>query len=86
MGARLRTTDLTWQELDGELVVLDLRSSTYFVVNSTGARLWELLADGAATADLAAELRDRYTLPEDVATAHAEQFVASLERSGLLDA
>jgi hypothetical protein len=36
--------------------------------------------------DLAAELRDRYTLPEDVATAHAEQFVASLERSGLLDA
>jgi hypothetical protein len=85
MGARLRTKDLTWQELDGEVVVLDLRSSTYFVVNGSGARLWDLLADEATLEELAGELRAAYALPADVATAHVEDFLRSLERSGLLD-
>jgi hypothetical protein len=85
MGARLRTEDLTWQELDGEVVVLDLRSSTYFLVNGSGARLWELLADDATLTELAAELRAVYALSDDVAAAHADEFVRSLERTGLLD-
>ena len=87
MGARLRTEDLTWQDLEGEVVVLDLRSSTYFLVNGSGARLWELLADAAADTsvpELAAELRAVYALPDDVAIAHVEEFLQSLERSGLL--
>lgn len=40
---RLRTEGITWQQLDGELVVLDLRSSMYPTTNGSGAFLEQLV-------------------------------------------
>ena len=33
---KLRAHDLTWREIDGDLVILDLRSSTYLTTNASG--------------------------------------------------
>jgi len=85
MTARLRSDDLTWQELDGEIVVLDLRSSKYFVINGSGARLWERLASRASPEDLAAELETSYALEPATAREHATDFLSNLRRRGLLE-
>jgi len=44
---RLRAEDLVYQESDGETVLLDLRTSTYLVVNPTGTVVFPALVDGA---------------------------------------
>src|SRR4051794_22901354 len=32
---KLRVDDITWREIDGDLVILDLRSSTYLTANAS---------------------------------------------------
>ena len=85
MTLQSRKDDLAWQELDGEIVVLDLRSSTYFVINGSGTRLWERLAAEASTDDLADELATAYDLPAATAREHAADFVSDLRHKGLLE-
>ena len=85
MTLRLRTDDLTWQELDGEIVVLDLRSSKYFVINGSGTHLWERLATDASTEDLANELATTYAVSSATAREHAAEFVRDLRHKGLLE-
>jgi hypothetical protein len=85
MTLQLRKDDLAWQELDGEIVVLDLRSSTYFVINGSGTQLWERLAADASTDDLAEELASAYDLPPAAAREHTADFVSELRHKGLLE-
>lgn len=56
---RLNTTSMTYQELDGEAVVLDLASSTYLSVNRTGTLLLSLLREERSEQDLVEALAQR---------------------------
>jgi hypothetical protein len=82
---RLRSTGLSWQELDGCVVVLDLESSVYLEVNASGAPLFHLLADGAEEGDLVEALRTRYSIDETVARRDVTAFLTLLRDRGLLD-
>ena len=82
---RLRTTDVTWQEIDGELVVLDLARSTYLTTNGPGAFLTKRLVDETSEADLAEALVAEYGIPADEALADVREFVASLAELDLLE-
>lgn len=81
---RLRADDLHWREVDGELIALDLRESEYFAVNRSGAALWAAIAAGASERELADLLVERFGLTEEAAAADAQEFVADLERRGLV--
>ena len=83
---RLRLDDLTWQELDGEIVVLDLRGSAYFQLNGSGTHLWRRLVDGCERRDLEVSLIEHYDVTEEQATADVEAFLAELHANRLLDA
>ena len=82
---KLRVADLSWQELDEEIVVLDLASSTYLHLNGTGATLWRRLVDGCDRPDLEAALVDHYDVDAQQASADVEAFLADLQTRGLLD-
>ena len=82
---RLRTRDVTWQEIDGELVILDLARSTYLTTNGTGAFLAKRLTDEASEEDLAAALAAEYGIGTEDALADVRDFVASLTELELLE-
>jgi len=82
---RLRTTDVTWQEIDGELVVLDLAKSTYLTTNGTGAFLTKRLVDETSEDDLAAALVAEYGIDREEALADVREFVGSLAELDLLE-
>jgi hypothetical protein len=82
---RLRTNELTWREVDGEIIALDLTASLYFTANRTGTLLWTHLVEGARLSDLTALLADRYTLAEADARHHVSSFVALLDSHSLLE-
>jgi hypothetical protein len=83
---RLRLGDLTWQELDGEIIVLDLQGSAYYQLNAPGALLWQRLVEGCRRADLEVALVERYGIDDAQAAADVDGFVADLLARRLLHA
>ena len=82
---RLRGEDLTWQEIDGELVILDLARSSYLTTNGTGAFLAKLLVEDRTADDLAAALAAEYGITPEEARGDVDVFVAELARLELLE-
>ena len=64
---RARSADLETRAIEGELVLLDLRTQSYLSLNRTGADLWPLIVEGVERARLVQELRDRHKLSEEMA-------------------
>lgn len=81
---RLRDENLVLREIDGETVLLDLATSTYFSSNTTGTFLLRLLAEDREREFLVAELAREFGLDAQEAAADADAFVAELVEQGLL--
>lgn len=78
-------SDIEWRSIEGEVIVLDLRSSTYLAVNQSGAELWPLMVDGASRRALMARLMEKFDLNEQGATDDTDAFLSMLGAHGLLD-
>ncbi|MGD9751178.1 MAG: PqqD family protein [Acidimicrobiia bacterium] len=76
---------MAWTELDGEVVAIDLRSSTYFSSNTTGALLFRLLRCGATLGQLVDALVEQFAVDPEKAEADAGAFIDVLDRRGLLE-
>jgi hypothetical protein len=81
---RLREDGVTWQEIDGELVILDLVSSTYLTTNGSGAFVAKLLQTDRSADDLTTALVAEYGVERAVAARDTEAFLAELRRRELL--
>lgn len=82
---KLRSEDLTWREIEGEAILLDLRSSTYFRTNTTGTLLLQSLVDGTTRDALIALLAAEFELDRHQAEHDVDAFLADMEARGLLD-
>jgi Coenzyme PQQ synthesis protein D (PqqD) len=80
----LRDADLDWREVEGELIVLDLRESRYLAINRTGHALWGALVEGATRAELIDRLVDAFEVDRPRAATDVDAFTAELESRGLL--
>jgi hypothetical protein len=83
---RLRTSDLSARAIDGETIILDLRSSRYLSVTGVGSRIVELLDEERTMDELVDTLSCEYEAPRAVVRTDAERFVAQLGTAGLLEA
>jgi Coenzyme PQQ synthesis protein D (PqqD) len=75
----LKVDDLTWREVQDELLVLDMATTTYLTLNGSAKFLWEQLVDGATLTELAGSLVDRYGIDTGRARVDAEEFLQVLE-------
>lgn len=81
---RLRQDDVEWREIEGEIVVLDLRRSTYLAVNRIGALLWGPLAAGATRGALVQRLVDDFGLEPPTAESDVDSFLQELREQEFL--
>jgi hypothetical protein len=81
---KLRSEDLSWQEIDGELVILDLKSSVYLTTNKTGAFLAKELTEERTADQLVDALVGEYGIDRQRALVDAEAFTDALTNKGLL--
>ena len=81
---RLRRDDVVQQESDGETVLLDLRSSRYFVLNESGTLLLPLLLRGVERQELLSALVGTFDLEEEQAEADLDRFLEDLREHDLL--
>jgi hypothetical protein len=82
---RVRTDEIETRSVEGELVLLDLRSQTYLSLNRSGAELWPLLAAGTGRRQLIDELRTKYEISEETAAHDVDTLVEQLSRADLLE-
>lgn len=82
---RLRDADLHWREIDGEVIALEARGSTYLAANGAGTLLWRALVDGSTREGLADELVRAYGIERERALTDVDAFLASLVQQDLLD-
>jgi hypothetical protein len=81
---KIKTDRIAWQEIDGELVLLDLVSSSYLTTNVSGAFLAGLLRDERSRDELVSALAIEYEIDSDTAGADTDVFLESLESLDLL--
>jgi hypothetical protein len=60
------------------------RAAQLYVLNETGERMWQWLADPNTTTDLARKLMREFEVTEQAALDDAENFLRSLEAAGLV--
>jgi hypothetical protein len=82
---KLRVDDITWREIDGDLVILDLRSSTYLTANASGTVLMRQLTEERTMQQLVQALVAAFGIPERQAQQDVETFVGELTERGLLE-
>jgi hypothetical protein len=71
--------------LDGELVMLDVESGTYFGINTVGTRIWELLTAGESVAAARAQLLREFDVDEATLRQDMQALVSQLIDRALLE-
>jgi hypothetical protein len=81
---RVRTENVAWREIEGETILLDLRTSTYLATNATATLLWRRLEQGGTESDLVAVLVAEFEVPEGQAAADVSAFLADCRERDLV--
>jgi hypothetical protein len=68
------------QRLEGEIVLVNLKTNRIFALNRTGARLWELLEAGCDRSEISRRMQTEF----DVDAAQLDQEIEAL-LSSLID-
>ena len=76
---------VTWRELDGETILLDLANSRYLRLNTSGTVLLPGLVAGESAPELVARLRSRFDVDEAVAARDVDALIGNLDAAGLLE-
>lgn len=81
--------DVLWRDVEGEILVLDLRTERYYGLDAVGADVWRLLAADLGThateKSLSAALHEVYDVPLDRLHQDVRTLLHSLASAGLLE-
>jgi predicted Rdx family selenoprotein len=85
MPGRFRAGDhVLFQELSGEVVLLNPSSGIYFSLNEGGGRVWELALEGLGPEAIVARLVSEYDVSPERAAGDVTAFLGELQRHDLL--
>ena len=76
--------DVLYQELDNEVILLEMKSGSYFGLDPVGARMWSLLAESGDSEIMFGQLLAEYDVDEPTLRGDTERLVAELVEAGLL--
>lgn len=76
--------DVLAQEVDGETVLLDLASESFFGLDEVSTRVWQLLGDGAGQRQIVEALLDEFEVERAVLERDVGELVQQLEQAGLI--
>ena len=78
------SSEVLFRELQGEAVLLDLRSQSYFGLDEVGTRIWQLLAEHGRREPALEALLLEFEVDREILTRDIDEFLARLESAGLI--
>ena len=76
--------DILFRELEGEAVLLNLKTGVYFGLNPLGTRIWHLMQKLGSLKPALKTLLAEYTVDASRCEADLRDLAASLHKSGLI--
>lgn len=77
--------NVMFRELEGESVILDLDSESYFGLDTVGTRMWQLLTDGDSIQTAYDILLDEFDVDAETLRADLEELLDELTSKGLVE-
>lgn len=77
--------DAVSRELDGEAVILELASGTYFGLNDVGTRIWALIGERRSLRQVFEALRQEYDVQPEALERDLVELVEKMREKGLVD-
>jgi len=71
--------DLIANEIEGELVMMNLKSGKYFGLNLISTRIWELIEKPVSLHQLVSQLRDEYKVTQEKCEQEVSEFIVQLK-------
>jgi hypothetical protein len=85
LPGRLRhDPDVVARRVQDEILLVQLGRSQVYSLNRTGARLWELIAEGCSPRQASERMLEEFDVPEAELRAEIDSFLALLLREKLL--
>src|SRR5438046_6651970 len=81
---RINRPRVIFENIDGELILVNLEKGCYFSTDAVGAAIWELIAAGTRLEDVVEALRFRYEGDRAAIAGAVQHFVARLEQEELI--
>jgi hypothetical protein len=76
--------DVLWRRLDDEVILMQLKTDRMFSLNRTGARLWELIAEGLPLDVVRARLEREFEVGQERLSAEIGQILELLAGEQLI--
>jgi hypothetical protein len=84
---RYRRADaVSFTELDGEIICLNLEAGQYVGMRDVGQAIWERLDEPRALDDIVRHVTSEYDVEYDTAAADVRAFLSELIQAGLVEA
>ena len=71
--------------LNGEIAILNLKSTLYFGLDEVGACVWEAISEPRKVSDVCKRVLERFDVGEEQCQADVLEFVGRLDQSGLIE-
>ena len=78
------SSEVVFQEVAGECVLLDLRTEEYFGLDEVGTMIWQSLADGQSVDIIIPRLLETYEVDEATLRGDVDSLLNELQSSGLI--
>ena len=78
--------DVVSQRVGEDVVLVHLKTNQIFALNETGARFWELLAEGRSRAEIECALHEEFDVEPEPLRREIDALVADLARQDIVRA
>jgi hypothetical protein len=82
---RIKSPRVMHETIDGEVILIDLETGTYYSLRDAGAEVWQGVERGASETEIGDALIASYEGPPDEIRAAAAELLAELAREGLVE-
>jgi coenzyme PQQ synthesis protein D (PqqD) len=72
-------------DMDGESIILNLRSGIYYSLDEVGARIWALIADPMPVAEIRDAILREYDVQIEVCERDIRAFIERMDAAGLIE-
>lgn len=73
------------QEVDGEMVLLDMKSENYFGLDEVGTSIWQAMRENESLQEVFEAMLEQYEVEEEILERDLSDFVEKLVESGLVE-
>lgn len=80
-----RNSGLVYNEIDGQVVMLNLKKEAYYSLNEVGSVIWTELSDPCTLEDLIKRLIEKYEISASRCSEDIEPFLNELVELGVIE-